>query len=73
MSRVAAHLAYRMTRTQGWLMAATSGLLLAIGALNLVVNTLVLGSWLPLILSMIYPFVLGVASIRKPRMSPEKS
>lgn len=47
-----------------WFIAVAAALMLALGLLNLVINTGMIGSWLPLIILMPWSLCLGVWSLR---------
>ncbi|RPE74727.1 hypothetical protein EDF28_3786 [Curtobacterium sp. PhB137] len=51
-------------RAFAWFVAIAAVLMLALGLLNLVINTGMIGSWLPLIVLMPWSLYLGVWSLR---------
>lgn len=51
-------------RAFAWFVAIAAALMLALGLLDLVINTGMIGSWLPLIVLMPWSLYLGVWSLR---------
>ncbi|MBF4588726.1 hypothetical protein [Curtobacterium sp. VKM Ac-1395] len=53
-----------LPRALAWLVTIAAALMLALGLLDLVINTGRIGSWLPLIVLMPWSLCLGVWSLR---------
>jgi uncharacterized protein YhhL (DUF1145 family) len=53
-----------LPRALAWLVTIAAALMLALGLLDLVINTGRIGSWLPLIVLMPWSLYLGVWSLR---------
>lgn len=53
-----------LPRALAWFVASAVVLLLALGLLNLIINTGRIGSWLPLVVIMPWSLYLGVWSLR---------
>lgn len=52
-------------RPFAWLAVVAAALMLALGLLNLLLNTRMVGSWLPLVVLMPWSLYLGTLSLRK--------
>ena len=53
-----------LPRALAWFVAVTALLMLALGLLNAVINTRMVGSWLPLVVLMPWSLYLGIWSLR---------
>lgn len=51
-------------RAFAWLAVVAAALMIALGLLNLVLNTRMVGSWLPLVVLMPWSLYLGIWSLR---------